>query len=213
MTSAQSDDFALLQAWRNGDMGAGQALVRHHTPTLHRFFASKAPNALEDLIQATFLACVEVQAQFRGSSTFRTYLLGIARNLLLKHYRKQLRGQRALALERVCADQVSGSVSLSAAVRQEVRLLLGGLRRIPIDQQIAVELFYWEGLGIAEIAEVLDVAEGTIKSRLARARAQLKHVILSGAESPALQRSTAEELERWAGELRGLPPYDSRNTS
>ncbi len=197
------DDFALLDAWRGGDVTAGQALVRRHTATLHRFFASKAPEAVEDLVQATFLACVETRDRFREDAAFRTYALAIARKCLFKHYRKRARGQRALALETVCADQVSGSPSLTAAMREELRLLLAGLRKIPIDQQIAIELYYWEDLGVNEIAAILEVAPGTIKSRLARAREQLREAILAGPAPEKLRQNTIDELDRWARELKG----------
>jgi len=196
------DDFALLERWRAGEAASGQALVRRHTATLHRFFASKAPEAVEDLVQATFLACVETRDRFREDASFRTYALAIARKVLLKHYRKHMRGKRALALETVCADQVSGSPSLAAAAREELRLLLGGLRRIPIDQQIAIELYYWEDLGVAEIAAILEVAPGTIKSRLARARDQLRDAILAGPAPQPLKQNTIDELDRWARELK-----------
>jgi RNA polymerase sigma factor (sigma-70 family) len=200
------DDFALLERWRAGETPAGQMLVRRHTPTLHRFFASKAPEAVEDLVQATFLAAVESRDRFREDAAFRTYVLAIARKSLFKHYRKRIRGQRALALEAVCAEQVSGSPSLAAAARQELRLLLAALRQIPIDQQIAIELYYWEDLPIAEIATVLEVAPGTIKSRLARAREQLRDAILTGPAPEPLRKTTIDELDRWARELRPTPP-------
>jgi RNA polymerase sigma-70 factor (ECF subfamily) len=196
-------DFALLERWRAGDQSAGQTLVRRHTPTLHRFFASKAPEAIEDLVQGTFLACVETRDRFRADAAFRTYALGIARKLLFKHYRKQLRGHRALALEAVCAEQVSGSPSLAAAARQEMRMLVPALRQIPIDQQIAIELYYWEELPIAEIAEILEVAEGTVKSRLARARDQLRATILAGVPASPARQNTLDELDRWAKDVRG----------
>jgi RNA polymerase sigma factor (sigma-70 family) len=196
------DDFALLEQWRAGDATAGQALVRRHTATLHRFFASKAPEAVEDLVQATFLACVETRDRFREDAAFRTYALAIARKCLFKHYRKRARGQRALALETVCADQMSGSPSLTAAMREELRLLLAGLRQIPIDQQIAIELYYWEELGVAEIAAILEVAPGTIKSRLARAREQLREAILAGPAPLKVRQNTIDELDRWARELK-----------
>jgi hypothetical protein len=57
-------------------------------------------------------------------------------------------------------------------------------------------------LSVAEVADVLEVAPGTVKSRLARARGALRNEILTGSAPAELLRSTAEELERWATELR-----------
>jgi RNA polymerase sigma factor (sigma-70 family) len=200
----EASDAELLAAWRAGEETAGRALVRRHTTTLHRFLASKAPADVEDLAQATFLAVVESPDRFRGGSTFRTFLLAIARKILLKHYRKRMRGDRALALEKITAGDVSESPSFVAAVREELRLLVAALRRIPIDHQIALELHYWEGLSISGIAEVLDVPEGTVKSRLSRARDELRAQLEQITADPEVRARTLEDPERWASELRTL---------
>lgn len=196
-------DAALLEAWRSGDEQAGRILVRRHTASLHRFFAIKAPEHVGDLVQSVFLAALE-GPPFRGDAAFRTYLLAIARRLLLKHFRKRLRGERAIALAHVTASDVGGSPSMIAAARQEVRLLTIALRRIPIDHQIALELFYWEDLPVAEIAVVLDVAPGTVKSRLSRARETLRAQIQQAEGDPDVRRRTSDDPGRWAAELRAL---------
>ncbi len=201
MTTDARDDAELLAAWQAGDQIAGRALVRSHTPTLHRFFASKAPDAIEDLVQGVFIVAVESKDRFRGESSFRTYLLAIARRLLLKRYRKRMRGDKAMALERITAAAVSGSPSFVAAAREELRLLLSALRRIPIDHQIAIELYYWEDLAVSEIAGVLEIAPGTVKSRLSRAREQLRAQIDALDGDPSLRRAT-DDPSRWAAEVR-----------
>ncbi len=88
------------------------------------------------------------------------------------------------------------------ADKREQRLLLGALRELPTDMQIALELYYWEDLSTLEIAEVLGVAPGTIKSRLFRAREQLRERIAAHAPDEALARSTAANLDGWAASLR-----------
>ena len=93
--------------------------------------------------------------------------------------------------------------SRAVAARQEQQLLLQALRRLPIEMQVALELFYWEELTVAEIAEVLETPVGTVKSRLQRARARLDQVIAELAESEDLLRSTVDNFERWARELQG----------
>lgn len=198
-------DFQLLEAWRAGDASAGQRLVRKHTPLLHRFFVTKAPEVLEDLIQATFLAAVESRDKFEGRAAFGTFVLAIGRRVLLKHFRKQSRGERAMELSAVCAAHITASPSLGASSRQELGLLLRALRQIPIEHQIVLELHYWEEMPIAEIAEVLEVAPGTVKSRMARARDALRAKIEAGTSAPELQelrRSTLDAFDRWADELK-----------
>ena len=89
----QSSDCELLERWRRGDNVAGSCLVKRHFDAVQRFFASKAPGHNEDLIQQTFMACVEAKDAFRGDSSFRAYLFGLARFQLLSHYRKLYRAR------------------------------------------------------------------------------------------------------------------------
>ncbi|MEM6989668.1 MAG: sigma-70 family RNA polymerase sigma factor [Myxococcota bacterium] len=203
MPEPSPTDTSLLAAWREGDETAGRTLVRRHTPSLHRFFAIKAPDHVTDLVQSVFEAALRGPA-FRGEAGFRTYLLAIARKLLLKHFRKQLRGERALKLAQMTASDVGGSPSIVAAHRQELRLLALALRRLPIDHQIALELFYWEELPVGEIAVVLDIAPGTVKSRLSRAREQLRDRIAQTEADPHVRARTSDNPERWAKELRAI---------
>jgi DNA-directed RNA polymerase specialized sigma24 family protein len=88
------------------------------------------------------------------------------------------------------------------ADREEEKLLLQALRQIPLDLQTIVELYYWEQLPVGEIAVILDVPAGTVKSRLFRARDALREQ-LGAMDVPAqLQRTTIEGLEHWARALR-----------
>lgn len=193
----------LLEAWRAGDNAAGSALLRRHFRTLFRFFRSKLSHGVEDLVQQTMLACAEGAHRFRGDSSFKTYLLAIARTQLLMHLRKYARkGKKVEALEASIAD-VLGSPSVVVAGRDEQKLVLTALRKIPIDLQIAVELHYWEEMKIDEIAQVCGVPSGTIKSRLNRARRLVREQILEAEQFPvALRETTADDVENWARSLR-----------
>lgn len=93
--------------------------------------------------------------------------------------------------------------------RQEQRLLLEALRRIPIDCQIVCELHYWEQLGTSEMAEILGVAVGTVKSRLQRGRRLLEEQLAVLASSAELLHTTLSNLEGWAAELRQQLPRSS----
>lgn len=200
-----TDDFQLLDAWRDGDKAAGNVLVRRHFDALFRFFDVKVPRQAKDLTQRSLLACVEGRDVFRRDASFRAYLFGIARNQLLLHFRSHYRAGRVFSPDEVSLDGIdAGSESPTGAIaeHEQQRLLLAALRRIPIDSQIAVELYYWEDLGIGEIGIVLEVPTNTVKSRLARARDQLRREVERLSGSDALLRSTADNLERWATSLR-----------
>ena len=199
-------DQELLLAWRDGNEDAGNALVRRHFPVVFRFFRSKIAEGVEDLAQRTFLGCVESADAYRGDASFRAFVLGIARKQLLLHFRTRYRREAVfdpatLSLQEV-APPSGGSPSALIAARDEERLLVAALRRLPVDFQIAVELFYWEELPIAEIAQVLEVATGTVKSRLGRARDMLRRHVADLASSDALALATTDGLDRWAKSLR-----------
>lgn len=195
-------DAELLSAWRGGDEDAGRALVSAHMPKLHRFFANKAPNVAADLSQQTFLAALESE-QYDETRSFRSYLLGIAHRLLYGHLRKVSRGERAMRIEAVGVKSVEPTPSKAFADRASFLLLLDALRSLPLEQQILLEFFYWEELPIAEVAVVLDIKVGTVKSRLSRARAALKRVMREIASDPEAANRTVESFEDWAAQLRG----------
>lgn len=178
-----ASDVALLERWRGGDNRAGSSLVKRHFGALHRFFATKARGAEEDLIQQTFVACVEARDAFRGESSFRAYLFGLARHTLLNHYRKSARTQR-LDFTTTSARDLAASPTGLLAEREEQQLLLSALQRIPIDQQIALELTYWEGLSAPDVARALAIPENTVYSRLRRAKAHLRKELAALAETP-----------------------------
>jgi RNA polymerase sigma factor (sigma-70 family) len=165
--------------------------------------------AAEDLTQQTFMGLVQGKDRFRGEASFRTYLFMIARKRLYSYLRKAKADQdTAPWSERSVADLGLPSPSRAVAQHQEQRLLLLALRRLPLEMQVALELFYWEELTVTEIADVLETPVGTVKSRLQRARARLDVAIAELADSEALLRSTMDNFSRWATELRGVlvPP-------
>jgi RNA polymerase sigma-70 factor (ECF subfamily) len=170
-----ASDFALLEAWRTGDAGAGNELFRRHFAAVCRFFRNKVTDGVEDLVQRTFLACVEGKHAFRGESSFRTYVFTIARHQLYAHLEQ--RHRPALDGERMAMSDIAPGPSRVLARKREERQLLEGLRRIPLDYQVALELYYWEELPAAALARILDVPEGTVRSDLSRARAALARTL------------------------------------
>jgi len=204
MTSAtEPADFELLERWRAGDREAGNALFARHFRPLFRFFRTKVADPIaEDLTQVSFLACVDGRDKFRNASSFRTYLFAIARNQLFLHFRKRGRQDAVVAFETVSMVDLGAGPSTLVAAQAEQRLLLRALRRIPVDFQIAIELYYWEGVSTSGIATVLGIPEGTVRSRLTRARDHLAKQMRALAETPALAESTVADFERWAQSLR-----------
>jgi RNA polymerase sigma-70 factor (ECF subfamily) len=176
-------DFDLLAAWRAGDLEAGNALVRRHFVGLYVFLRAKAPDAVDDLVQRVFEACVAARDRIDGDrGSFKAYLFGIARRQLVYWFREQRRDRDHVDTMNESIAQLTGSPSRLVALRQEQHAVLAALHELPLDLQIALELYYWEELTVPEVAEVLEVPEGTVKSRLHRARQLLRERLDATAE-------------------------------
>ncbi|MBV1862283.1 MAG: sigma-70 family RNA polymerase sigma factor [Nannocystaceae bacterium] len=173
------DDHALLAHWRDGDRSAGDALFERHFKSVRRFFKSKVgPTHAEDLIQRTFLGCIQSMPLYRGDASFRTYLFAVARNVLYMHFRQLHRGPglEPDASVRSVVDLKTG-VSTALGRQDERRLIQVALRHLPIEAQTLLELAYWEGLTALELAKVFDVSPITIRTRKHRARAKLREIV------------------------------------
>lgn len=202
-----TDDLELWRAWRDGDASAGNTLVERHFASIYRFFRGKLPVHADELTQQTFLACVEAKTRFRDGNSFRSYLFGIARNKLLHHFEGRGKSVRAGALSRLSIMDLAPSPSGVVAQLEDRARLLSALQCLPVDHQIVIELVYWEHMPLREVAGVVGAPEGTIKSRLHRARAQL-HEELSRQrpQAPALDFEAA--TQRLARSL--APPREAK---
>ena len=212
-TMTPRSDRELLQSWRAGDRSSGSELFARYYDIVARFFANKVSGEhRQELIQRTFLACVEARDRFRGDSKFSTYLLGIALRQVYKHYDRKRRDAKRFDYQTVSVAALDPSPSRIIAAHDEQRLLLQALRSIPLDYQIILELVYWEGMTAAGAAEVLGLPLGTSKTRIRRGR-QLVEQELAALESQAsLVESTVTDLEGWARGLRGALADDEPKT-
>ena len=198
-------DAELFGRWSAGDEAAGEELFRRHFEAIARFFRNKANDDWPELVQRTFLTCVEARASFRGGGSFRAFLFGIAHHQLLRWLRD--RGYDRIDLTERSAHDLDPTASACVAKREEERLLLAALRRIPLELQVILELHYWEEMSSSECAEVLGLPVGTVKSRLRRARALLDGELAKLAAGPMLA-STASRLDEWAAGLREQLPRE-----
>lgn len=200
-TESGPTDGELLVAWRAGDRKSGELLFERHYKPITRFFQNKVREP-GDLIQRTFLGCVEATDRFREDGNFRAYLLGIAVNVLRQHYRNISSPKEPDLLGTISAEDLRQSPSEVIAESDDQRMLLEGLRRLPTELQLILELHYWEKMKIREVAQILDLPEGTIKDRLRRGRKRLKEqlAILESSDTPL--KETLTRLDQWAERLR-----------
>ncbi len=196
-------DSALVAAWRGGDADAGEQLFDRYYEPVVRFFRNKTDDAsCRDLVQKTFLACVEGLPRLNDDTRFRSYLFGVAYRSLCKHYRARRRERARVDFTTATAHDLGPSPTQLMAEKDEQRLLLAALRRIPVDYQVILELVYWERMTAADAGEVLGIPLGTAKTRIRTGRKRLERVMAELADSPALLESTLGGLEGWAARLR-----------
>lgn len=199
-TPSDDEDEACLAAWRGGDQAAGRRLFARYYRPVSRFFMNKVGEAGDDLVQRTFLACVEGLPRFRGEGSFRSYIFAIAYRQLCRHYRTK-KGDR-IDLTSVSAIALDASLGGLVVEREEMQLFLAGLREIPLEYQVALELHYWEQCSVTEIAATLEIPAGTVKSRLFRGRELLRAAIERLAARPELATRTIHGMETWAQAVR-----------
>lgn len=205
-------DAELLSAWQAGDRDAGNALVDRYFDAMTRFFRNKvcSEDDVAELVGQTFLGCTTGKDRYRGDANVRQFLYAIAQNVLRKYIRGRYKRQsEGVDFAAVCVQDVEpASPSSIIAHKREAQSLVQALREIPVEDQVVLELMYFEGLSGSELAGVLGLPEGTIRGRLSRGKQRLREKVAALlARAPGLGDSatpavTPEQLDTWAGELR-----------
>jgi RNA polymerase sigma-70 factor (ECF subfamily) len=198
--SADSD-ADLLTRWSAGDRAAGNSLVERHFSAIYRFVRAKIDDGIDDLVQQIFLALVEHAGNVRNAESFKAFLFGIARRQMLLYWRDRKAADKVFAegvtSVRSLAPASDTSPSKVVARLGERERVLAAMRGLPLDFQIVVELHYWEEMGVREIAAVVEIPDGTVKSRLSRSRAQLEETLRSsGAELDTHVRALVPALRK-----------------
>lgn len=208
MMSRHSDDLGLVQACRAGRTEAFSVLVQRYQgrlfPTIARLVGS-VPDA-EDIVQDAFVRAFEKLDQFQGESSFYTWIYRIAVNLALSgHRRRRVRAAprpgghwmagrgKHPADESVEADPAA---PLERAERE--RLVREALDRLGPEHRAVVVLRDFDGHRYEEISAILDIPVGTVRSRLHRARGELRESLRSlvDEEQPVRQAVAADP---WLG--------------
>ncbi len=162
-------DAPLVEAARAGDHLAFARLVRMHQQSVRGFLRRACGNFAEadDLAQETFLAAWERIAQFRGESSLRSWLCGIAWRKLLASRRSE---NRARARDSAYHDLEQGDGPLDPALRAA---LAKALANLPIDQRACVAMCLAGGYSHTEAAQALELPLGTVKSHVSRGRERM----------------------------------------
>ncbi|MBN6037621.1 RNA polymerase sigma factor [Amycolatopsis sp. 195334CR] len=154
-------------------------LYDRHARGLHRYLTRRAGAVADDLVAETFLVALQTRHNYAPDrGTARSWLYGIATNLLRGHVREQTRTLRLAARmvgeARQNAESPDARVPDSVDAEEQTRRLAGALARIDPGNRDALLLTTWAEMDANEVAETLAIPVGTVRSRLHRARRQLR---------------------------------------
>jgi RNA polymerase sigma-70 factor (ECF subfamily) len=182
-----SSDEILVAKCQNGDKQAFELLIKKYQRRIFHLIyrITQDPAVVESVAQEVFLKAYRSIASFRGSSQFYTWLYRIAVNTSLSYIKKESAEEnRERILDHDLHNPILQSESLKTEDPEELFLrkeffkhLLDSLRRLPEDLRTAVILREFSGMNYEEIAEVMEIPLGTVRSRIFRARARLREML------------------------------------
>ena len=169
---AQKEDELLVIRCQLGERAAFDELVERWYPPVWMYLRRVAggDEAARDVAQDVWLRALRGIGRLRDGSKLRPWLFGIARRALMDRLRQQYttRGDSDVDVEALPAGAFSDDS------RDEMTAMEDELARLPVIEREVLTLFYLREMSLAEVAEVLDVPVGTVKSRLFRARQLLR---------------------------------------
>ncbi len=180
-------DRDLLVAWGGGDTGAGKAFYRRHAERIAEFVNRKIDGEASDLVQRAFLGCLEAVRAGRVVDNPRAFLYRVARHEIYDYWRARRRDQERFDPHVSSLRDMATSPTSHVARDQRQRRVLAVIEALPLEAQLALELYYWEGLSMREVAEALGVSRTAALSRVHRARAQVR-AQLDAVDPPAFAR-------------------------
>ena len=178
MTAEADDDRALMARHASGDTDAFTTLATRHRDRMWRVALRTLgdPDDAADAVQDAMVSAYRSAATYRGDAAVTTWLHRIVVNACLDIARRRAaRPTIPLAPDEPAGTAAAGGSPFDAA--DTASAVLAALRRLPIEQAAAVVIVDIEGCSVREAAQILDVPEGTVKSRCARARARLAELL------------------------------------
>ena len=182
MAGVVDPDAELVESWQAGDLSAFEVLVRRHERRVFSLVFRMLGNRqeAEDVAQEAFLALHRHGRRFRGEARFSTFVYRVAANAALN--RRRSLGRRrahedALSVRQDAGDDLPGAprdpedAASGGEIQEQVQ---AALLALPKDLRLVVILYDIEGRAYGEIAEALRIPEGTVKSRIHRARTALR---------------------------------------
>jgi RNA polymerase sigma-70 factor (ECF subfamily) len=198
---AISDEQAMWRVQTEDDHGAFALLVERWREKIRALCIRMTGNVPlgEDLAQDVFARVFEKRREFRGASKFSTWLWRIAVNRCYDEMRRPVNRATTESLDDENATVVLDIVMEARtpreqlAAQEEAELVRQALMKLPENYRAVLVLRHYENLKLREIAEVLEVPEGTVSSRMAEALTQLTR-LLEPAFQPQARNPKPKEL-------------------
>lgn len=182
------DENIVIERCKKGDLSAFDELVRRYEKPVYNFAYRMAGNYddASDIASEALIKVFNAIGSFRGDASFTTWLYRIVTNVYLDH-RKRRRGRGDVSLDEYL-ELDEGSVprqvvdtaptpSEEFEIRARNDALMRAVGELPEYQRMMVLLFHGQGLSYEEIAEIMSLPIGTVKSRLNRARLALREIL------------------------------------
>ncbi len=174
-TTDQTDEQLARRVQRGHTSDLAMLVQRHHNPLLGFLYrlTSGDRSLAEDLTQETFLRALRSIQQYQSSRRFKPWLYAIAVNVARDHF-KRADTRYAVTLTDEEFTSLADPIELDESIADDSQRVAVAIRALPVHQREALILRYYQDLSLAEIAEVLAIPIGTVKSRLSLGLRQLR---------------------------------------
>lgn len=187
------DEKVLIRQCQQGNAMAMEGLILKYQDRIHNVILRICanPDDAAELTQETFVRVIENIDKFKGKSSFYTWAFRIAVNLTLTFCKRKVKlgfksldatddeqqSQTANSLKQALADEHTPDPAAIAENKELCEILVAALMKLDDDHRAVIVLRDIEGMNYAQIAEVLNLELGTVKSRLSRARGHLREIV------------------------------------
>jgi RNA polymerase sigma-70 factor (ECF subfamily) len=187
------DDAVLVQQCRQGDPAAADRLIRKYQNRIYNaiYRICANPDDAAELTQDTFVKIIENVDKFEGKSSFYTWAFRIGVNLAINYCQRNARvafksldsevnegeAKDGGVLKKLLTDDSLPQPAVVAQNKELCRLVVKAMMKLDENQRAVIVLRDIEGMNYTQIADVLDIELGTVRSRLSRARTSLREIM------------------------------------
>lgn len=175
-------DENLIRKAQSGDNDAFAQLVQRHSADAYRtaFMVLRNRSEAEDVVQEAFLTCYSKLHSFRMESSFKTWLYRIVANLCYDRLRRQNRESMAYSRLSLSINMRAGNDDMAEIEKRlDLKEVVSSLRP---EHRLVLALYYGMDFGVQQVARMLGIPAGTVKSRLSTARSLIKERLERGRE-------------------------------